>query len=128
MAVGDSCLPAGKIARRKRTGVCRRPSRWPFKQIKIMKTNSTKSFHPVSAPDFLPPEQLQAIQLQRLKFMVQRAYNHVALFRKRMDDVSLEPTDVRSLEDITKLPFTVKTDLRDTYPFGLFASPMKDIV
>jgi phenylacetate-CoA ligase len=93
-----------------------------------MKTNSTKSFHPVSAPDFLPPEQLQAVQLQRLKYMVQRAYNHVALFRKRMDDAGLEPTDVRSLDDVTKLPFTVKTDLRDTYPFGLFASPMKDIV
>ena len=54
-----------------------------------MKTNSTKSFHPVSAPDFLPSEQLQAIQLQRLKFMVQRACNHVALFRKRMDDAEL---------------------------------------
>ena len=93
-----------------------------------MKTNSTRSFHPVSAPDFLPPEQLQAIQLQRLKFMVQRSYNHVALFRKRMDDAGMEPTDMRSLGDITKLPFTVKTDLRDTYPFGLFASPMKDIV
>ena len=93
-----------------------------------MKKNSTASFHPVSAPDFLPPEQLQAIQLQRLKSMVQRAYNHVALFRKRMDDAGLKPTDVRSLDDVTKLPFTVKTDLRDTYPFGLFASPMKDIV
>jgi len=93
-----------------------------------MKTNSTANFHPVSAPDFLPPEQLQAIQLQRLKFMVQRAYNHVALFRKRMDDAGLKPTDVRSLDDVTKLPFTVKTDLRDTYPFGLFASSMKDIV
>jgi len=93
-----------------------------------MKTNSARSFHPASAPDFLPPEQLQAIQLQRLKFMVQRAYNHVALFRQRMDDAGMEPTDMRSLGDITKLPFTVKTDLRDTYPYGLFASPMKDIV
>ena len=93
-----------------------------------MKKNPTASFHPVSAPDFLPLEQLHAIQLQRLKSMVQRAYNHVALFRKRMDDAGLEPTDVRSLDDVTKLPFTVKTDLRDTYPFGLFASPMKDIV
>jgi phenylacetate-CoA ligase len=91
-----------------------------------MKTIS--SFHPVSAPDFLPLEQLHAIQLQRLKTMVQRAYNHGALFRKRMDDVGMEPTDVRTLDDVTKLPFTVKTDLRDTYPFGLFASPMKDIV
>ena len=93
-----------------------------------MKKNSTPSFHPVSAPDFLPPEQLQALQLQRIKGMVQRAYNYVALFRQRMDAAGMEPTDVRSLDDITKLPFTVKTDLRDTYPFGLFASPMKDIV
>jgi len=93
-----------------------------------MKKYSTAGFHPVSAPDFLPPEQLQALQLQRLKAMVQRAYNHVALFRQRMDDAGLEPADVRSLADVARLPFTVKTDLRDTYPFGLFASPMKDIV
>ena len=93
-----------------------------------MKKHPTSGFHPVSAPDFLPPGQLQAIQLQRLRSMVQRAYNHVALFRQRMDAAGLEPTDVRALDDITKLPFTVKTDLRDTYPFGLFASPMKDIV
>jgi len=88
-----------------------------------MKKYSTAGFHPVSAPDFL-----QALQLQRLKAMVQRAYNHVALFRQRMDDAGLEPADVRSLADVARLPFTVKTDLRDTYPFGLFASPMKDIV
>ncbi len=93
-----------------------------------MKKNSALSFHPASAPDFLPLEQLQALQLQRIKGMVQRAYNYVALFRQRMDAAGLEPTDVRSLDDVTKLPFTVKTDLRDTYPFGLFASPMKDIV
>ena len=93
-----------------------------------MKKKATLSFHPVSASDFLPLEQLQALQLQRIKGMVQRAYNYVALFRQRMDAAGMEPTDVRSLDDVTKLPFTVKTDLRDTYPFGLFASPMKDIV
>ena len=93
-----------------------------------MKKIPPYSVHPVSAPDFLPLEELHDLQLQRFKTMVQRAYNHVALFRKRMDDAGLEPTDVRSLDDITKLPFMVKTDLRDTYPFGLFASPMKDIV
>jgi phenylacetate-CoA ligase len=93
-----------------------------------MKKIPPYSVHPVSAPDFLPLEELHDLQLQRLKTMVQRAYNHVALFRKRMDAAGLEPTDVRSLDDVTKLPFTVKTDLRDTYPFGLFASPMKDIV
>ena len=91
-------------------------------------SHSNGGFHPVSAPDFLPPDQLASLQLQRLKAIVQRAYDHVALFRKRMDERDLTPEDVGTLDDVTKLPFTVKTDLRDTYPFGLFASPMQDIV
>jgi phenylacetate-CoA ligase len=85
-------------------------------------------FHPVSTPDFLPRERLQDLQLQRLKAIVQRAYDHVDLFRRRMKERDLVPADLRTLADLAKLPFTVKTDLRDTYPFGLFASPMKDIV
>jgi len=93
-----------------------------------MKKNPPAGFHPVSTPDFIPQEQLQSLQLQRLKVIVRRTYDHVALFRRRLNDAGLTPEDVRSLADITKLPFTVKTDLRDTYPFGLFASPMKDIV
>ena len=84
--------------------------------------------HPVSAPDFLPPDQLHNLQLQRLKAMVQRAYDRVPLFHQRMQERNLAPPDVRTLDDVTRLPFTVKTDLRDTYPFGLFASPMTDIV
>src|SRR5664279_77801 len=86
------------------------------------------SFHPLSAPDFLPLPQLRDLQLQRLTAIVQLAYDRVALFRKRMDDRGLTPQDLRSLDDIVKLPFAEKTDLRDTYPFGLFASPMKEIV
>src|SRR5664280_1333546 len=86
------------------------------------------SFHPLSAPDFLPLPQLRDLQLQRLTAIVQRAYDRVALFRKRMDERGLTPQDLRTLDDIVKLPFAEKTDLRDTYPFGLFASPMKDIV
>jgi phenylacetate-CoA ligase len=85
-------------------------------------------FDPASAPDFLPLPQLRKLQWQRLQAIVQRAYDHVALFRQRMDERDLKPADMQSLDDIAKLPFTVKTDLRDTYPFGLFASPMKDIV
>jgi len=84
--------------------------------------------HPASTPDYLPPAQLRDVQFNRLKDMVQRAYDHVALFRKRMDERKLKPADVRSLDDIVKLPFTIKTDLRDTYPFGLCAAPMRDIV
>jgi phenylacetate-CoA ligase len=84
--------------------------------------------HPVSAPDFMPPDQLRATQLSRLQRMVSRAYDHVPLYRKRLDDRGLKPADVRSLDDMRRLPFTVKSDLRDTYPYGLFASPMKDVV
>jgi phenylacetate-CoA ligase len=85
-------------------------------------------FDPISAPDFLPPSQLRQLQLQRLKNMVAQAFDHVALFRQRMRDRSLEPADFQSLDHITLLPFCDKTDLRDTYPFGLFASPMSEIV
>ena len=85
-------------------------------------------FHPVSAPDFLPISQLRALQLHRLRMMVKRAYDHVALFRKRMDERSLTPDDMQQLQDVRKLPFTIKTDLRDTYPFGMFASPMSEVV
>ena len=82
----------------------------------------------MSAPDFLPPTQLRALQLARLQAMVKRAHDHVAVFRQRMADAGLTPEDVRSLDDVPRLPFTMKTDLRDNYPFGLFASPMRDIV
>ncbi|HUI08275.1 MAG TPA: phenylacetate--CoA ligase [Verrucomicrobiae bacterium] len=84
--------------------------------------------HPASAPDFTPLKELRATQLFRLQRMVGRAYDHVAPFRKRMDERGLKPADLRSLDDLRRLPFTVKTDLRDAYPYGLFASPMKDIV
>jgi phenylacetate-CoA ligase len=85
-------------------------------------------FHPVSAMDFLPPAQLRQVQWQRLQFIVRRTYDHVALFRQRMEERGLTPDSIRCLEDLVKLPFTRKSDLRDTYPFGLFASPMAEIV
>ena len=94
----------------------------------MSKNREIPPMHPASAVDFLPPAQLRDVQFTRLKFIVQRAYDHVALFRKRMDEQKLKPSDLRTLDDIVKLPFTVKTDLRDTYPFGLCASPMREIV
>ena len=86
------------------------------------------SFHPDSAVDFLPEEQLRALQLQRLRATVKRAYDNVELMRKRMDDIGIKPDDLRSLDDIRRLPFTQKIDLRDTYPYGLFAVPMSEVV
>ena len=86
------------------------------------------AFHPASAPDYLPRQQLEALQLGRLQAVVRRAYERVPLFRERMEKLDLGPEAVRALPDLGQLPFTVKTDLRDTYPFGLFASPMEEVV
>jgi phenylacetate-CoA ligase len=66
--------------------------------------------------------------LKRLQAVVTRAWNQVKPFRSRMDELGLSPEEIRSLDDIARLPFTQKSDLRDNYPFGLFASPMKDVV
>jgi phenylacetate-CoA ligase len=85
-------------------------------------------FHPASAPDYLPLPQLHQLQLQRLQATVRRAYDSVPLYRQRMDERKLTPESIRALADIDQIPFTVKTDLRDTYPFGMFASPMQEIV
>ena len=87
-----------------------------------------QGFHPVSAPDYLPTPQLRELQLRRLKAVVERAYAHVAPFRQRLHERGLAPCAIETLADIARLPFSVKTDLRDHYPFGLFASPMSEIV
>ncbi len=81
-----------------------------------------------SAPDFMTVEYLRALQFARLKDTIKRTYDNVELFRTRMQDRNLTPESVKSLEDLAKLPFTLKYDLRDTYPFGLFATPMEDVV
>jgi phenylacetate-CoA ligase len=85
-------------------------------------------YHPASAPDYIPAQHMKDLQLARLRAVVRRAWDHVALFRNRMEDRGLSPDGIKSLDDIAHLPFTVKTDLRDTYPFGLFASPMSEVV
>src|ERR1017187_10350292 len=96
------------------------------------------TFHPASAPDFVPAPLLRKLQLDRLQAIVGHAYERVALFRERLQsrkiapadiqslsDVALvvngslatSPADIQSLSDVAKLPFTTKADLRDTYPF-----------
>lgn len=73
-------------------------------------------------------DELTLIQTDRLKIQVKRCYENVAVFRKRMDEKGVLPGDIKTLSDISKLPFYTKQDLRDYYPYGLFASPMSDIV
>ena len=71
---------------------------------------------------------MQALQGARLVKLVDRVYHNVEYYRKKMQAIGLEPGDIRGLEDLTRLPFTTKDDLRDTYPFGMFAVPNSQIV
>ena len=73
-------------------------------------------------------EVMHYIQSQRLVSMVKRCYENVPLYKQRMDEKGLLPGDIKSIDDITKLPFTFKSDLRDHYPFGLFAVPRDELV
>jgi phenylacetate-CoA ligase len=73
-------------------------------------------------------DDLKELQLQRLQAVVKRAYEKVPYYHKRFTDLKIDPEDIETLEDIEKLPFTSKTDLRDAYPFGMFAVDTEDIV
>ena len=68
-------------------------------------------------------EVMHYIQSKRLRRLVERCYQNVPVYRKRMDEMGVLPGDIKEIEDVRKLPFTTKTDLRDNYPFGLFAVP-----
>ncbi|MBR2344134.1 MAG: phenylacetate--CoA ligase [Clostridia bacterium] len=73
-------------------------------------------------------EEMTALQSERLVRLVKYVYDNVEFYRRRMDAAGVKPEDIHGIEDITKLPYTTKDDLRDTYPFGLFAAPHSDIV
>ena len=76
----------------------------------------------------MPREELKKLQGESLCRQVKRMYERVELFRKRMDEAGLKPEDIRGVEDLKLLPFSYKQDLRDYYPYGLFAEPMENIV
>jgi len=73
-------------------------------------------------------EDIRAFQLEKLQWQVKRVYENVPMYKKRMDEAGVKPEDIKCLEDLAKLPFTTKQDLRDYYPFDLLAVPKKDIV
>jgi phenylacetate-CoA ligase len=89
---------------------------------------SMSAWRDISALDYMPREHLRQLQLARLQALVRRVYEKVKCYRDRMDEAGVKPDDIRTLDDVAKLPFTFKTDLRDNYPFGLFATPMESIV
>ena len=73
-------------------------------------------------------DSLRALQFARLKNLVERVYNTVPFYKEKLDKAGIKPSDIKCLSDISKLPFTTKTDLRDTYPYGLLAVPQSEIV
>jgi len=81
-----------------------------------------------SKEESLPREQLEAIQLSRLQDTVRRVYALTPFYKEKFDEVEVHPEDIKDLNDLTKLPFTRKGDLRAHYPFGLFAVPMDQVV
>lgn len=73
-------------------------------------------------------DQMHDLQSRRLKDMVVRIYHNVEFYRKKMQELGLDPGDINTVDDLVKLPFTTKQDLRDNYPFGLFATPKSEVV
>ena len=73
-------------------------------------------------------EEMRKLQSIRLKRVVEHVYHNTPFYRKKMQEMGVTPEDIQSIDDIVKLPFTVKQDLRDNYPFGLMATPMSEIV
>ena len=76
----------------------------------------------------LPREAISAIQLKRLKATLEKVYATVPFYRRKFDEAGVTPSDINSLSDLQRIPFTTKQDLRDNYPYGLFAVPMENVV
>ncbi len=76
----------------------------------------------------MPREEMQKLQSERLIKTVKRVYHNVPFYRAKMQEKGVEPEDIKGIEDLSKLPFTYKQDLRDNYPYGLFATPLSEIV
>jgi phenylacetate-CoA ligase len=76
----------------------------------------------------MPREDLEQLQLERLQSTLNRVYKNVKFYRSRFDELGIEPADIRSRQDLEKVPFTTKEDLRDNYPYGMFALPLREVV
>jgi phenylacetate-CoA ligase len=76
----------------------------------------------------MPTEEIKKLQLQKLKLQVKNCYENSCFYRKKFDEIDLKPEDILSLDDLQKIPFTVKSDLRDNYPFGMVAAKSDEIV
>ncbi len=81
-----------------------------------------------SKEETLSRQEIEEIQLARLKATVEQNWNRVPAYRKKMEEAGVKPEDIRTLKDLAKLPFVTKQDMRDNYPFGLFAVPKEELV
>jgi phenylacetate-CoA ligase len=86
------------------------------------------SAFPLEPIEKAPAKELRALQVERLQWSLKHAYDNIPHYRKKFDAAGVKPQDCRALEDLAKFPFTTKSDLRETYPFGMFAVPMDRIV
>ena len=86
--------------------------------------------HRIWNPDAetMPREELEQLQLERLQSTLNRIYKNVKFYRNRFDDLGIEPADIKSRQDLEKIPLTTKDDLRDNYPYGMFAIPLREVV
>jgi phenylacetate-CoA ligase len=84
-----------------------------------------RSYDPIETASL---DELRALQLERLRWSLRHAYENVAHYRRRFEEVGVGPGDLRSIEDLRRFPFTTKQDLRDNYPFGMFATPRDRVV
>src|SRR6185312_3052087 len=86
------------------------------------------------APELLDPieiasrDEIETLQLERLRWSLRHAYDNVELYRRRFDEAGVHPDDCRSLADLERFPFTTKAELRESYPFGMFAVPLERVV
>ncbi|NKB76978.1 MAG: phenylacetate--CoA ligase [Gammaproteobacteria bacterium] len=90
-----------------------------------MNANNQNSLEPIEKASV---DELRALQLERLRWSLNHAYNNVPFYKSKFDAAQIHPNDLHSLSDLSKFPFTVKNDLRDNYPFGMFAIPQEQIV
>ena len=97
-----------------------------MKEVAALNCTGADSYFDATA-ETMPREALAALQFERLRKTLRNAHDNVALHRQRLLDADVIPEEVRTLDDLRRIPFTYKTDLRDHYPFGMFARPLTDI-
>ncbi len=97
-----------------------------LREVGVIKNTASDRFFDPDA-ETLPREALAALQFERLRQTLRNAHDHVALHRQRMDQAGVVPEEVRTLDDLRHVPFTLKTDLRDHYPYGMFARPLSSL-